>query len=74
MDLKNNETEHWMVLVFQLKKIAEEKEITHQQIADETGLIRSNVSRFFGVKYKPSLDVFLKIANVLGVTIKIDTL
>ncbi len=63
----NNENEHWMVLVLLLKEIAEEKGITHQQIADETGLIRSNVSRFFSLKYRPGLDVFLQISKAIKV-------
>lgn len=66
---KNRENEQWKLLVLLLKNIAEDKGITHQQIADETGLIRSNVSRFFGVRYKPNLEVFLRIAQAVKVNI-----
>lgn len=56
-----------MLFVLLLKEIAESKGITQQQIADETGLIRSNVSRFFSLKYKPTLDTFLQVAKSVGV-------
>ena len=57
----------WQLLVLILKNIAEDKGITHQQIADETGLIKSNVTRFFSLKYKPNLDTFLQIAKSVKV-------
>jgi len=62
-----NQQEHWKVLVLLLKEIAEDKGITQQQIADQTGLLRSNVSRLFSLKYKPNLDVFLKVAQAVKV-------
>ena len=67
--MKENATqsEHWKVLVLLLKEIAESKGITQQQIAAETGLIQSNISRFFSLKFKPNLDVFLQIAKAVGV-------
>lgn len=62
-----NQSEHWKVLVLLLREIAEDKGISQQQIADETGLIQSNVSRLFSLKYKPNLDVFLKVAQAVRV-------
>lgn len=64
---EKKENEHWKVLVLLLKEIAIDKKISQNQIALETGLIQSNVSRFFSLKYKPNLDVFLKIAQCVGV-------
>ena len=60
-------SEQWKLLVLLLKEIAESKGITQQQIAEQTGLVQSNVSRFFSLKYKPNLDVFLQIANAIQV-------
>ena len=60
-------SEHWKVLVLLLKEVAEDKNITHQQIADITGLKRSNITRFFNLNYKPRLDTFLLIANAIQV-------
>lgn len=67
MNLEGNPNEQWKLLVLILKDIAEQKGITHQEIADKTGLIRSNVSRFFGLRYTPSLDMFLEVAKAIGV-------
>lgn len=65
-DIKK-QSEHWKVLVLLLKEIAEDKGISQQQIADEAGLVQSNVSRLFSLKYKPNLDVFLKVAQAVKV-------
>lgn len=59
--------EHWKMLVLFLKEIAIDKGITQEQIAEDTGLIQSNVSRFFSLKYKPNLDTFLSIARSIKV-------
>lgn len=67
MAKENLESEHWKVLVLLLKNIAVEKNITQQDIADKTGLIRSNVSRMFSLKYCPSLTIFLAVANAVGI-------
>lgn len=67
MNNEYKQSEHWKVLVLLLKEIAESKGITQQQIAAETGLIQSNISRFFSLRYKPNLDVFLQIAKAVGV-------
>lgn len=64
---KNINDEQWKLLVLLLKNIAEDKGITHQQIADETGLLKSNVTRVFAVRYRPNLEVFLKIAQAVKV-------
>jgi transcriptional regulator with XRE-family HTH domain len=59
--------QHWKVLLLLLKHTAEAKGITQQQIADRTGLLQSNVSRLFSCRYCPSLDIFLALANAIGV-------
>lgn len=58
---------HWQLLVILLKLIAEKKGVSHQQIADATGLQKSNVTRIFGRKYCPTLKNFLAIATAVGV-------
>lgn len=67
-----NQNEQWMLLVLLLKEIAAEKGITQEEIADETGLKQSNVSRFFSLKYRPGLDVFLQIAKSIKVNFFFD--
>ena len=62
-----NKNEQWMLLVLLLKEIAEEKGITQNQIAEQTGLIQSAVSRFFSLKFKPTLDTFLQVSKAIQV-------
>ena len=64
---EKNQNEQWMLLVLFLKEIAERKGITQNQIADSTGLIQSNVSRFFSLIYKPTLDTFLQVSKAVKV-------
>lgn len=72
MKENNQQSEHWKVLVLLLKEIAESKGITQQSIASETGLVQSNISRFFSLRYKPNLDVFLQVARAIGVNFFFD--
>lgn len=62
-----NQNEQWMLLVFLLDEIRKQKAITQQEVADKTGLIRSNVSRFFAAKFAPDLKNFLLIAKAIEV-------
>ncbi|MCD4680683.1 MAG: helix-turn-helix domain-containing protein [Bacteroidales bacterium] len=48
-----------------LRQIAREKGITHQEIADKTGFIASNVTRMLSGKYSPSLVNFIKLAEAV---------
>lgn len=57
----------WQLFVLLLKEIADQKNITQQEIADKSGLLQSNVSRFFSLKYKPTLDTFLQVAKAIKV-------
>ncbi|MCY7291358.1 MAG: helix-turn-helix domain-containing protein [Ferruginibacter sp.] len=64
---QTNQNEQWTVLVLLLKEIAEIKGITHTTIAEKTGFHRSNVSRFFSLKHRPDLHIFLEIAKAIEV-------
>lgn len=63
---KENE-DSWMLLVLLLKNIAEEKHVTHENIADKLGMHRSSISRIFSLRFCPTLKMFISIAQVLGV-------
>jgi DNA-binding phage protein len=65
--LNKKQNEQWMLLVLLLKEIAEKKGVTQGQIAEQTGLLQSNISRFFSLKYKPTLDTFLQISKAIKV-------
>ncbi len=67
MKNENTNEQQWKLLVLILKKIAEDKEISHQQIADKTGLQRSNVSRMFALNYCPSMKNFLIVAKSIEI-------
>ena len=65
--MKTNEKDeqHWRELVLHLSQTAAEKGLTHQAIADELGMKRSNVSRFFAGKHCPTLRTFCAVASVV---------
>jgi transcriptional regulator with XRE-family HTH domain len=65
--MKTNEAfeQHWRELVLRLSQIASEKGLTHQAIADELGMKRSNVSRFFAGNQCPTLRTFCAIERVV---------
>jgi len=58
---------NWQLFVLLLKEIADQKSITQNEIAEKSGLLQSNVSRFFSLKYKPTLDTFLQVAKAIKV-------
>ncbi len=60
-------TDHWRILVQLLREIAREKGIEQKEIAERTGYEPSNISRIFSLRYTPRLDVFLNIAQAIGV-------
>lgn len=62
-----NQNEQWMLLVLLLKEIADQKKITQEQIALDTGMMQSAVSRFFSLKFKPTLDTFLQVSRAVKV-------
>jgi DNA-binding phage protein len=57
----------WKVLVLMLKNIAEAKGITQEEISYKTGLLQSNISRVFSLRYCPTLQTFLAIATAIEV-------
>ena len=68
--MKNEKNEqHWRHLVLHLSQTAAEKSLTHQAIADELGMKRSNVSRFFAANQCPTLRTFIAVARAVGVNV-----
>ena len=62
-----NNNNNWKVLVLLLKEIADNKGITQLEISERTGMLQSAVSRFFSLKFKPTLETFLQVAQALKV-------
>lgn len=67
-----NQNEQWMLLVLLLKEVAENKGIDQNEIAEKTGMKQSAVSRFFSLKFKPTLPTFLEIAKAIKVNFFFD--
>lgn len=67
MENTNTNEQQWKLLVLLLKEIADEKKISQEQIAQHTGMMQSGVSRFFSLKFKPTLGTFLQIAKAIKV-------
>ena len=66
-DIKENQNEQWVLLVYLLDEIRKQNGQTMQDIADKVGIIQSHVARFFSAKYKPNLALFLDIAKAVDV-------
>lgn len=64
---KNNQGEHWEVLVYLLDEIRKQNGQTMQDVADKSGILQSHVARFFSAKYKPALPLFLEVAKAVDV-------
>ena len=64
--------QHWKLLVLLLRKIAEEKGISHSEIARQTGMKQQAVSRVFALDHPPTLRTFISIGRVLKVNFFIE--
>lgn len=63
----NTQNEQWQLLVLLLKEIADQKNLTQKDIEEATGMQQSAVSRMFLLKYKPTLETFIKVAKAIKV-------
>ena len=64
--------QRWEDLVSELRHAAEQKSITQEMIAERTGLIQSNISRLFALKYQPNIKTLLLVASAVGVNLKLE--
>lgn len=55
------------MLVLLLKEIAKDKGIYQEEIARNLDMAQGDVARFFSCRFRPNLDLFLQIANQIGV-------
>jgi len=53
----------------QLSALAQEKGFTQEKLAQLTGLKQESISRIFGGRFSPRLDLLLQIANAMKVSI-----
>ena len=59
--------QQWKLFVSLLHQIAIDSGITNEQIAAETGLHSSNISRMWSLQYSPSIKQFLQVAKACKV-------
>ena len=69
MSNNNNQDQPWKLLVLLLKEIAESRGITQNQIGEIAEMHQSHVSRFFGLKFPPNINTFLKVAKAINVNL-----
>lgn len=55
----------------QYKELRRDKGMTQQQIADITGIKRTNIVRIESGKYVPTIEVLVKLAAVLDMDLEI---
>lgn len=48
-----------------IAEIRKERSLTQQQVAEETGLLKQNISRIEGGRYNFGIDILAKIAAAL---------
>lgn len=70
--LNHENPQKWRLLVAILKNSAAQKKISHQAIADQTGMLRSSVGRILSGKFIPTLDTFIRIAQGIGINFFIE--
>lgn len=61
-----NNTEERQKLGKRIKELREQQGMTQQDLADKTGLQRSNIARIESGKYSTGQDILSKIAAALG--------
>lgn len=67
MTENKKQNEQWMLLVFLLDEIRQQKGISNLKIAELSGIAPAHTSRFFSCKFPPTLPTFLKIAKAIEV-------
>lgn len=66
---KKTKLERWEIALIALKMVAKRKNISHQELADKTGLKRSNIYRLFRLDHCPNLDILFRICNALDLDV-----
>lgn len=59
-------------IISQFIKVRNEQGLTQQELAEKTGIRQSNISRFEGGNYNPSLAFLVRIAKGLDMELHIE--
>lgn len=57
----------WQYHITALKQTASKKGITNKQLADELHMAPCHISRLFRLKHCPSLELYLKLKEIIDV-------
>jgi len=57
---------HWQKIVYRLKEIAKEQNISQNKMAELTGIEQPNIARLYSLTYAPNLRTLVLIAEVLN--------
>ena len=63
------ENEQWMLLVFLLDEIRQQKKLSNLKVSELSGIAPAHTSRFFSCKFPPTLLTFFKISKAVGVNL-----
>ena len=58
-------------VIAQYIKRRKELKLTQDDLAKRTGMARTNITRFEGGKYNPSLEMMVKIASALNMSVQV---
>ncbi len=58
-------------VIKELVEYRKKHKITQQNVAEKSGIMRSNIARLESMKSEPSMDILSRYANALGMDIKI---
>lgn len=63
----NSDETYFRIIIGQkIKQLREESDMTQDQLAEKTGLLKQNISRIENGKYNTGQDILSKIAEALG--------
>jgi transcriptional regulator with XRE-family HTH domain len=70
--LNERQSEIKAKLMKEFVQLRKSKKMTQQALADKTGIARPNIARMENGTYNPTVDMMVRMADGLGMTIEIN--
>jgi len=70
--LSEKQSEIKAKLMKEFVELRKSKKMTQQALADKTGIARPNIARMENGSYNPTVDMMVRMADGLGMTIEIN--
>ena len=70
--LNERQSEIKAKLMKEFVELRKSKKMTQQALADKTGIARPNIARMENGSYNPTVDMMVRMADGLGMTIEIN--